>query len=54
MDVVDTFVAESRACEKTSIFALRMGFRCLIAEGDSLMVIKKFKTQEVLEYLEVS
>ncbi|KAK5774898.1 hypothetical protein PVK06_042760 [Gossypium arboreum] len=42
-DVADAFVAEAKACERILLFALRMGFRCLIVEGDSLMVIKKLK-----------
>ncbi|KAH1045942.1 hypothetical protein J1N35_036726 [Gossypium stocksii] len=36
MNVADAFVAEARACERSLLFALRMGFRRLIVEGDSL------------------
>ncbi|KAK5786142.1 hypothetical protein PVK06_040772 [Gossypium arboreum] len=45
-DVVDAFVAEAKACERTLFFASRMGFRCLEVEGDSLTVIKKLKAKE--------
>ncbi|KAA3469411.1 reverse transcriptase [Gossypium australe] len=44
-DVVDTFVAEVRACERAILFAVEMGFRRLLVEGDSLSVIKKLKTK---------
>ncbi|KAH1121502.1 hypothetical protein J1N35_004662, partial [Gossypium stocksii] len=44
-DVVDAFVDEARACERALLFAFRMGFRCLLVEGDSLMVIKKLKAK---------
>lgn len=35
-DVVDGFVAKVRACERAMIFASKMGFWCLLLEGDSL------------------
>lgn len=40
-NVVDAFVVEARACERTLFFASRMGFRCLVVERDSMTVIKK-------------
>ncbi|KAK5824255.1 hypothetical protein PVK06_019026 [Gossypium arboreum] len=39
-NVVDTFVAEARACERALIFAGSMSFQRLIVKGDSLTVIK--------------
>lgn len=44
-DVVDVFVAEARACERAILFAVEMGFRCLLVEGDSPSIIKKLKTK---------
>ncbi|XP_012477839.2 uncharacterized protein LOC105793478 [Gossypium raimondii] len=41
VDIADAFVAEARACERAIYFALDMGFRKVILEGDSLTVIKK-------------
>ncbi|KAH1040096.1 hypothetical protein J1N35_041839 [Gossypium stocksii] len=45
-DVVDAFVVEARACKRALLFAINMGFRLLLVEGDSLTVIKKLKTKE--------
>ncbi|KAK5792370.1 hypothetical protein PVK06_033484 [Gossypium arboreum] len=45
-DIVDAFVAEVRACERALIFALRMGLRRLIVEGDSLTIMKKLKAKD--------
>ncbi|KAH1106104.1 hypothetical protein J1N35_009872 [Gossypium stocksii] len=45
-DVVNAFVVEARACERSLLFTLKMGFLCLIMERDSLTVIKKLKTKE--------
>lgn len=41
VDIADAFVAEARACERAFYFALDMGFRKVVLEGDSLTVIKK-------------
>ncbi|MFQ6661854.1 hypothetical protein Gotur_029875 [Gossypium turneri] len=41
VDIADAFVAEARACERALYFALDMGFRKVVLEGDSLTVIKK-------------
>ncbi|KAA3468379.1 reverse transcriptase [Gossypium australe] len=41
VDIVDAFVAEARACERALLFAIDMGFRKIILEGDSLTIIKK-------------
>ncbi|MBA0848268.1 hypothetical protein Goshw_030386, partial [Gossypium schwendimanii] len=41
LDVADAFMAEARACERALYFALDMGFRKVVLEGDSLTVIKK-------------
>ncbi|KAA3462946.1 non-ltr retroelement reverse transcriptase [Gossypium australe] len=41
VDIVDAFVAEARACERALLFAIDMGFRKIILEGDSLTTIKK-------------
>lgn len=41
VDIADAFVAEARACERAIYFALDMGFRKVVLEGDSLTVIKK-------------
>ncbi|KAA3459595.1 reverse transcriptase [Gossypium australe] len=35
-DAADAFVAESRACERAILFAIDMGFRKIMVEGDSL------------------
>jgi len=43
-DVADAFVAEARACERALLFAIDMGFRLVILEGDSLTIIKKLTT----------
>lgn len=40
-DMVDAFVAEARVYERALLFAINMGFRHLVVEGDSLTVIKK-------------
>ncbi|KAH1097645.1 hypothetical protein J1N35_014566, partial [Gossypium stocksii] len=45
-DVVDAFVAEARACKTVLLFAIKMGFRRLLVEGDSLPVIKSIKKKE--------
>ncbi|XP_012448836.1 uncharacterized protein LOC105772032 [Gossypium raimondii] len=47
LDVANTFVAEARACEKALCFALDMGFRKVVLEGDSLKVIKKLNSNIV-------
>ncbi|MBA0692896.1 hypothetical protein Goari_010419 [Gossypium aridum] len=44
VDVADAFVAEARACERALHFALDMGFRKVVLEGDSLTVIKKLNS----------
>ncbi|KAA3475300.1 reverse transcriptase [Gossypium australe] len=44
-DVVDAFVAEARAYERAILFAIKMGFRRLLVEGDSPSIIKKLKTK---------
>lgn len=41
---MSSFVAEARACGRLIFFAVDMGFRRIILEGDSLIVIKKLKT----------
>ncbi|KAA3482175.1 reverse transcriptase [Gossypium australe] len=41
--IADPFMAEARACERAVIFALFMGFRRLVVEGDSLTVIKNIE-----------
>ncbi|KAK5792927.1 hypothetical protein PVK06_034058 [Gossypium arboreum] len=46
-DVADAFVAEARACERALYFALDIGFRNLILEGDSLTVIKKLTSNKI-------
>ncbi|KAH1122939.1 hypothetical protein J1N35_006099 [Gossypium stocksii] len=46
MDVADAFAAEARACERALIFALDMGFRNIMLEGDSLTIIKKTKINQ--------
>ncbi|KAH1064652.1 hypothetical protein J1N35_029639 [Gossypium stocksii] len=43
-NVVNVFVAEARACERALLFAMEMGHRRLILEGDSLSVIKKLRS----------
>ncbi|KAA3474146.1 reverse transcriptase [Gossypium australe] len=43
-EVVDAFVAKARACERAVLFAIDMGFRKIILEGDSLTVIKKLRS----------
>ncbi|KAA3483859.1 reverse transcriptase [Gossypium australe] len=43
-EVADAFVAEARACERAVLFAIDMGFRKIILEGDSLTVIKKLRS----------
>ncbi|KAA3477692.1 reverse transcriptase [Gossypium australe] len=45
-NVADPFVAEARACERALIFALDMGSRRVVVEGDSLSVIKSIKKRE--------
>ncbi|KAK5819323.1 hypothetical protein PVK06_024307 [Gossypium arboreum] len=45
-DVVNAFVAETRACVRALIFVGAMGSRQLIVEGDSLTVIKNIKKNE--------
>lgn len=45
--MADAFVAEARACERAFCFALDMGFRNLILEGDSLTVIKKLTSNKM-------
>ncbi|KAK5793106.1 hypothetical protein PVK06_034242 [Gossypium arboreum] len=42
--VVDAFVAEAKACERAMLFAMDMGFRSILMEGDSLLIIKKLKS----------
>ncbi|KAA3481354.1 reverse transcriptase [Gossypium australe] len=42
--IADAFVAEARVCERTLLFAIDIGFRMVILEGDSLTVIKKLTT----------
>lgn len=37
-DVADAFVAEVRACERAVIFAIHMGFRRVLVEGDFLFL----------------
>ncbi|MBA0746748.1 hypothetical protein Gogos_009239, partial [Gossypium gossypioides] len=44
VDVADAFVAKARACERALYFALDMGFRKVVLEGDSLTVIKKLNS----------
>ncbi|KAA3472112.1 reverse transcriptase [Gossypium australe] len=44
-DAADAFVAESRACERAILFAIDMGFRKIMVEGDSLTVIKKIRAE---------
>ncbi|KAG8472769.1 hypothetical protein CXB51_034666 [Gossypium anomalum] len=46
MDVPDAFVAEARACERALYYAMDMGFRNLIVEGDSLTTIKKLNSHK--------
>ncbi|KAG8474149.1 hypothetical protein CXB51_033836 [Gossypium anomalum] len=50
-DVADAFVAEARACERALYFALDMGFRNLIVEGDSLTVIKKLISNKMDRFI---
>ncbi|MBA0730229.1 hypothetical protein Golax_023241 [Gossypium laxum] len=38
LDVADAFMAEARACERALYFALDMGFRKVVLEGDSLTI----------------
>ncbi|KAH1128695.1 hypothetical protein J1N35_000073 [Gossypium stocksii] len=38
-DVADAFIAGTRECERSLLFARLMGFRCLVVEGDSLTPI---------------
>lgn len=38
-------MAEARACERAILFAVKMGFRRLLMEGDSLSIIKNLKTK---------
>ncbi|KAK5776272.1 hypothetical protein PVK06_044231 [Gossypium arboreum] len=45
-DVVDAFVVEAMACERTLFFASRMGFLCLVVKCDSMTVIKKLKAKK--------
>ncbi|MBA0811109.1 hypothetical protein Gohar_003040, partial [Gossypium harknessii] len=47
LDVAYAFVAEARACERALCFALDMGFRKVVLEGDSLTVIKKLNSNIV-------
>ncbi|MBA0767330.1 hypothetical protein Gotri_016226, partial [Gossypium trilobum] len=47
LDVADAFVAKAVACEMTFSFALDMGFRKVILEGDSPTVIKKLNSNIV-------
>ncbi|MBA0670438.1 hypothetical protein Goklo_029648 [Gossypium klotzschianum] len=47
LDVADAFVAKAKACERALYFALDMGFRKVILEGDSLTVIKKLNSNTV-------
>lgn len=42
-DAVDAFVAEARACGRALTFAIEMGFRKILIEGDSLSIIKELK-----------
>lgn len=44
--VVDAFVVEARAWEWTFILAIKIGFRKIVIERDSLSVIKKLKALE--------
>lgn len=44
--VVDAFMAEARACERALLFAINMGFRHFLVEGDSLTVINKLKAKK--------
>ncbi|MBA0693033.1 hypothetical protein Goari_010547, partial [Gossypium aridum] len=44
--VGNIFVAEAKACERALLFAIEIGFRKIILEGDSLSIIKKFKSEE--------
>ncbi|MBA0786250.1 hypothetical protein Gotri_000067 [Gossypium trilobum] len=41
--VVDAFVVEAKACERPLLFAIDMGFRSILLEGDPLSIIKKLK-----------
>ncbi|MBA0878796.1 hypothetical protein Goshw_022034 [Gossypium schwendimanii] len=41
--VVDAFVIEARAYERALLFAIDIGFRSILLEGDSLSIIKKLK-----------
>ncbi|MFQ6657466.1 hypothetical protein Gotur_027127 [Gossypium turneri] len=47
LDVADAFVPEAKACERALYFALDMGFKKVIPEGDSLTVIKKLNSNIV-------
>ncbi|KAA3478112.1 reverse transcriptase [Gossypium australe] len=42
-DIVDSFVAEARACERAVLLAKSRGFQRLVVEGDALTVIKSIK-----------
>ncbi|XP_016676488.1 uncharacterized protein [Gossypium hirsutum] len=47
MDVANAFAAEARACERALYFALDMGFKKLILEGDSLTNIKNLNSNKM-------
>ncbi|MBA0756894.1 hypothetical protein Gotri_020033 [Gossypium trilobum] len=47
LDAADAFMAETRACERALYFALDMGFRKVVLEGDSLTAIKKLNSNIV-------
>ncbi|KAK8516718.1 hypothetical protein V6N13_080825 [Hibiscus sabdariffa] len=51
--VADSFAAEAKACERAVIFAMELGFRSVIVEGDSLTIIKKLNST-TLDKSEVS
>ncbi|MBA0626742.1 hypothetical protein Godav_004347 [Gossypium davidsonii] len=49
--VVYAFAAEARANERALLFAIEMGFRRILLEGDSLSIIKKLKSDGEDKYI---
>lgn len=45
--MADAFVVEVRASEQVVIFAVDLGFRSILVETDSLMVVKKLNSLKV-------